>query len=148
MTYYRGLAGMLYLCGLFSFLLAWEQRGEAQSCTQEEYGSATCKNAHSGPPLQNDSGDYCDWSLLNHCEELSGTQCLDRWGIAFPGACELEPFGTEPTHTCYKNAFLTFVNVSWYLADCEQYHGECNCEWEASTTSQPMQICDCYDVVN
>lgn len=143
----RRLAGVLYACGLFSLLMGWEAAGEAQSCTQQEFTSATCKGAHSAAPIENASGSYCDWTL-NQCWETSETECLDQWGIAFPGDCQLEPLGTDPTHTCYENAFLTFVNVHWYLADCERYHGECGCEWEPSITSQPMQICNCYDVQN
>ncbi|MBX3437761.1 MAG: hypothetical protein KF861_09740, partial [Planctomycetaceae bacterium] len=111
------------------------------------YGMAKCKTAHSIPPVENGSGSYCAW-VNNQCVKTTGSQCVDRWGLAVAGKCWVESLSTDPTHSCYENAYHTFVNVKWYAAHCEGYNGSCACKWEPSTTTQPMQVCECYDARN
>ena len=143
----RTSAGCLYASGLLSLLLGLEGMTRAQSCTPRDYPSATCWTAHSGEPIESASQSYCEW-VSNNCQEAVPSSCVDRWGIAYPGKCILDAIGTNITHTCYENSLKTLVNVRWYTASCKQNNGECNCVWEASLSSHPVEVCDCYDVEN
>ncbi len=143
----RLLAGALYAGGLLSFLLGLEGISRAQVCTEVTWTSATCRNAKAKTPFENESGSYCEW-VSNICQATANSSCVDRWGFAIEGECVPDPLGSTETFTCYENSFVTLVGLYWYTAHCEQDNGDCNCVWEASSTINPVQVCDCYDVEN
>ncbi len=143
----RMLAGVFYAGGLLSLLLGLEGISRAQICTEVKWTSATCANATTKEPFENESGSYCEW-VNNNCQATANTACVDRWGFAVEGDCVPDPIGSTVTFTCYEDSFVTFVNLSWYTAQCEQDNGDCNCVWEVSSTTNPVQVCDCYDVEN
>lgn len=145
MKTYRTFAAILYLSGVFSLLLGVEGISRAQPCIEEETAPALCVRAHTKEPFENGSGEYCDW-FGNECKAMAGTDCVDRWGFAIPGDCRFEAIGTTDPHVCFNHSLLTLVNLYWYTAKCKQTGGNCDCKWEMTSTSHPVQLCDCYDI--
>ncbi len=143
----RMLAGVLYAGGLLSFLLGLEAISLAQVCTEVEWTSATCSGAKAGKPVESDSGSYCEWAN-NECQATANSACVDRWGVAKEGDCIPDPLGSTTTFTCFEHSFVTLVNLTWFCAHCENENADCNCIWEKSNLTSPVQVCDCYDTEN
>lgn len=142
----RVLAGLLWIAGCASLMLALECESVAVECTPEEYSPAACERAHEEPSSPNANGGPCHVGDKERCVASPGSQCgADMgFGMVVPGRCQAELNGSNPTR-CTLNYGITVVILHRFGTRCAYVDGACTCEIYAITDgpSSHVQVCDC-----
>lgn len=142
----RVVAGMLWLSGCASLMLAIECESGALECVPEEYSPAVCERAHEEPSTPNANGGPCQLGEKSKCVASPGSQCgADLgFGMVVPGRCKSELNGSNPTR-CTQNYGITVVILHRFGTRCANVDDSCGCEIYAITDgpSSHVQVCDC-----
>lgn len=116
------------------------------NCEPALVSPAICKAAHVVPPPPRMGSSYCHVDSMDQCVPVTGSLCVDRYGIGVAGDCTIKLDYAHPT-SCTLDYGVTVLDLPRYDAACTCDSGDCRCEYTIDTmaNASQVQVCDCIE---